>query len=89
MDETQHMDKKTQQEMINELEGSDRDVRGFWAFTTIAVAVFLSLYHFYIAGFGLPGIGSKTFLIFHLTLGLVLVFLIFPPKKGLNKKKVN
>lgn len=29
MDETQHMDKKTQQEMINELEGSDRDVRGF------------------------------------------------------------
>lgn len=28
--------KKTQQEMINELEGSDRDVRGFWAFTTIA-----------------------------------------------------
>lgn len=88
MDETQHMDKKTQQEMINELEGSDRDVRGFWAFTTIAVAVFLSLYHFYIAGFGLPGIGSKTFLIFHLTLGLVLVFLIFPPKKGLNQKTV-
>ena len=83
-----HLDPKKQQELINELEGSDRDVRGFWAIVTISVAVFLSLYHFYIAGFGLPGIGSRTFLIFHLTLGLVLVFLIFPIKKGLGQKTI-
>lgn len=44
MDETQHMDKKTQQEMINELEGSDRDVRvlGFHNNSRSRISFFIS-----------------------------------------------
>ncbi|MGM8216132.1 TRAP transporter permease [Bacillaceae bacterium W0354] len=82
------MDEKQQQQMIEELEGSDRNLRKGWAAIVIITAVFMSAFHLYVAGFGLPGIGSKTFLIFHLTIGLVLVYLIFPIKKGLGQTKI-
>ncbi|SEQ13354.1 TRAP transporter permease [Piscibacillus halophilus] len=81
------MDDK-QQQMINELEGSDRVLSGYWAIAVIVVAVFMSGFHLYVAGFGLPGIGSKTFLIFHLTLALVLIFMIFPIKSRLGQTKI-
>ncbi|GEL77807.1 TRAP transporter permease [Tenuibacillus multivorans] len=82
------MDEKQQQKMINELEGSDRELSGLWAVAVIIVAVFMSAFHFYVAGFGLPGIGSKTFLIFHLTLALVLIFMIFPIKKRMGQTNI-
>ncbi|RPF53309.1 TRAP transporter permease [Aquisalibacillus elongatus] len=81
------MDEK-QQKMINELEGSDRELSGIWAIAVISVAVFMSLFHLYVAGFGLPGLGSKTFLIFHLTLALVLIFMIFPIKNRLGQTRI-
>ncbi|MFD2637847.1 TRAP transporter permease [Piscibacillus salipiscarius] len=82
------MDDKQQQQMISELEGSDRVLSGFWALSLLVVAVFMSAFHLYVAGFGLPGIGSKTFLIFHLTLALVLIFMAFPIKRKLGQKKI-
>ncbi|MDX8047319.1 TRAP transporter permease [Gracilibacillus sp. S3-1-1] len=78
----------SQKKMLQELEGSDRELRGFWAIIVLAISVFLSAFHLYVAGFGLPGIGSKTFLIFHLTIGIVLVFCIFPIKKGLKQSSI-
>lgn len=77
-----------QQRMLEELEGSDRKLHNFWAIIVLLLSVFLSAFHLYVAGFGLPGIGSKTFLILHLTLGLVLVFCIFPVKKGLQQTTI-
>ncbi|PKR76541.1 hypothetical protein CEY16_14365 [Halalkalibacillus sediminis] len=82
------MDEKQQQNMISELEGSDRHLRGGWAFVVVLTAVIMSVFHLYVAGFGLPGIGSKTFLIFHLTIALVLVFMIFPVKKKMGQTKI-
>lgn len=81
------MDEKEQQRMIQELEGSDRQPGKKLGLMVSIVAVGLSLFHLYVAGFGLPGIGSRTFLLIHLVLGMVLVFLIFPFKKGLGKKR--
>ncbi|SHN36569.1 TRAP transporter permease [Gracilibacillus kekensis] len=74
--------------MLNELEGSDRELRHGWAVAVLAISVFLSAFHLYVAGFGLPGIGSKTFLILHLTIGLILVFCMFPIKKGMRQKTI-
>ena len=51
-----------------------------------SISIFLAVFHLYVAGFGLPGIGSRTFLIIHLTLAIVLVFLIFPIRKGQGQK---
>ncbi|WP_163582630.1 TRAP transporter permease [Gracilibacillus saliphilus] len=78
----------SQKKMLQELEGSDRELRSFWGIIVLAISVFLSAFHLYVAGFGLPGIGSKTFLILHLTIGLVLVFCIFPIKKGLRQTSI-
>ncbi|WP_027964722.1 TRAP transporter permease [Halalkalibacillus halophilus] len=77
-----------QKKMVQELEGSDRNLRNKWAAPVLLVCIFLSLFHLYVAGFGLPGIGSRTFLILHLTLGLILVYLIFPIKKGLGQTTI-
>lgn len=82
------MDDKQQQQMINELEGSDRVLNGYWLTAVLIVAVFMSVFHLWVAGFGLPGIGSKTFLIFHLTLALVLIFMIFPVKRKMGQTKI-
>ncbi|UOQ84043.1 TRAP transporter permease [Gracilibacillus salinarum] len=77
-----------QKQLLQELEGSDRKLRNGWAVFVLVIGVALSAFHLYVAGFGLPGIGSKTFLILHLTLGLVLVYLIFPVKKGLRQASI-
>lgn len=82
------IDEKEQQRIVNQLEGSDRIPKKFYAILITIVAVFLSTFHLYVAGFGLPNIGSRTFLIIHLTLGLMLAFMIFPIKKGLNQKTI-
>lgn len=82
------IDDDEQQRIINELEGSDRNPTKFYAILITVVASFLSLFHLYVAGFGLPNIGSRTFLIIHLTIGLMLAFMIFPIKKGLNQKSI-
>lgn len=82
------IDEKEQQRIVQELEGSDRNPTKFYALLITSVAVFLSVFHLYVAGFGLPNIGSRTFLIIHLTVGLMLVFMIFPIKKGLNQKTI-
>ena len=79
---------KERQKMIQELEGSDRIPGKKLALMTSITAIALSLFHLYVAGFGLPGIGSQTFLIIHLTFGIVLVFLIFPVRKGLKQKTI-
>lgn len=72
-----------------ELEGSDRHLRRGWAELVFTVCVVMSIIHLYIAGFGFPpGFGSRQFLVLHLTLGLALVYLIFPVKKGLGQTKV-
>lgn len=72
------MDAKEQQKMIQELEGSDRDLGKKLTILVSSISILLAVFHLYVAGFGLPGIGSRTFLIIHLTLAIVLVFLIFP-----------
>lgn len=82
------IDEKEQQRIVNELEGSDRNPTKFYAIMITIIAVFLSTFHLYVAGFGLPNIGSRTFLIIHLTLGIMLAFMIFPIKKGLNQKSI-
>ncbi|WP_163539082.1 TRAP transporter fused permease subunit [Gracilibacillus sp. YIM 98692] len=79
---------ENQKKMVQELEGSDRELKNYWALITLSAAIFLSAFHLYVAGFGLPGIGSKTFLILHLTVGLLLVFLLYPIKKGLSQSTV-
>src|SRR5699024_3843363 len=53
-----------------------------------SISILLAVFHLYVAGFGLPGIGSKTFLIIHVTLAIVLVFLIFAIKKGTSQKTI-
>lgn len=82
------IDQDEQQRIVNELEGSDRNPTKVYAIMITVVATFLSLFHLYVAGFGLPNIGSRTFLIIHLTIGLMLAFMIFPIKKGLNQKSI-
>ncbi len=74
--------------MIQELEGSDRELGRNLALLVSTVAIGLALFHLYVAGFGLPGIGSRTFLIIHLILGMTLVFLIFPIRKGLKQRTI-
>jgi TRAP-type uncharacterized transport system, fused permease components len=81
------MDAKEQQKLIQELEGSDRDLGKKLTILVSSISILLAVFHLYVAGFGLPGIGSKTFLIIHLTLAIVLVFLIFPIKKGTSQKQ--
>ncbi|WP_227937387.1 TRAP transporter permease [Alkalihalobacillus deserti] len=77
------------EEKVNELAGSDRKVRGWMAFLILVMAIVMSLYHLYTAGFGLlPGVGTRTHMIIHLTFGLALVFLIFPIKRGLGQTKI-
>ena len=82
------MDAKEQQKMIQELEGSDRDLGKKLGIFVSSISILLAVFHLYVAGFGLPGIGSRTFLIIHLTLAIVLVFLIFPIKKGMSQKTI-
>ncbi|MCL7748967.1 TRAP transporter permease [Halalkalibacter alkaliphilus] len=74
---------------VNELAGSDRSVRGWMALLILALAIIMSVYHLYTAGFGLmPGVGTRSHMIIHLTFGLVLVYLIFPIKRGLGQTKI-
>ncbi|GAE31430.1 hypothetical protein [Alkalihalobacillus hemicellulosilyticus] len=76
---------RDQNQKVNELAGSDRVVRGWMAMLILVIAVVMSIYHLYTAGFGLmPGVGTRSHMIIHLSLGLALVFLIFPIKKGLT-----
>lgn len=79
---------ENQAKKISELEGSDRELRNGWGSIVITVCIIMSVFHLYVAGFGLPGIGSKTFLIFHLTIALVIVYLIFPIKRGLGQTSI-
>ncbi|MDX5475938.1 MAG: TRAP transporter permease [Bacillaceae bacterium] len=81
--------KKDQVEVAKalELEASDRILTGKWALIILVASLVLSIYHFYTAGFGLR-VGTRTHLIFHLTMGLTLVFLMFPIKKGLNQRSI-
>ncbi len=82
------MDANEQQKMIQELEGSDRDLGKKLTILVSSISILLAVFHLYVAGFGLPGIGSRTFLIIHLTLAIVLVFLIFPIRKGTSQKTI-
>ncbi|MCG1010320.1 TRAP transporter fused permease subunit [Salinicoccus sp. ID82-1] len=82
------MEDRDQKRMIQELEGSDRTLGRKMGFMVSIVAIGLAMFHLYVAGFGLPGIGSRTFLVIHLILGVVLVFLIFPIRKGMNQKTI-
>jgi TRAP transporter 4TM/12TM fusion protein len=70
-----------------ELEGSDRILTGKWAVVVLFVCLIMSGYHFYTAGFGLQ-VSTRAHLIFHLTMGLALVFLMYPIQKGLRQKAV-
>ncbi|MFA9457394.1 TRAP transporter permease [Halalkalibacter sp. AB-rgal2] len=80
---------ETANQKVNELAGSDRVVRGWMALLILVIAVVMSIYHLYTAGFGLmPGVGTRSHMIIHLSLGLALVFLIFPIKKGLNQQRI-
>ncbi|MHC0551171.1 TRAP transporter permease [Salinicoccus sp. CNSTN-B1] len=82
------MEDKEQKKLLQELEGSDRELGKKMGRLVSFVALSLAFFHLYVAGFGLPGIGSRTFLVIHLILGVVLAFLIFPIKKGLNQKTI-
>lgn len=82
------MEENEQKKMIRELEGSDRDLGKKMGLLVSVVAISLAFFHLYVAGFGLPGIGSRTFLVIHLVLGVILAFLIYPIKKGMNQKTI-
>ncbi|WP_342388385.1 TRAP transporter permease [Salinicoccus bachuensis] len=82
------MEENEQKKMIRELEGSDRDLGKKMGMLVSIVAIGLAFFHLYVAGFGLPGIGSRTFLVVHLILGVILAFLIYPIKKGMNQKTI-
>lgn len=82
------MEQNEQKKMLQELEGSDREIGRKMGWLVSTVAIGLAFFHLYVAGFGLPGIGSRTFLVVHLILGIILAFLIFPIKKGLNQKTI-
>ncbi|WP_048600248.1 TRAP transporter permease [Rubeoparvulum massiliense] len=70
-----------------DLEESDRNLHGFGRKLIAWIAIALSLYHFYTAGFGLL-LGSRTHLILHLTVGLVIIYLLYPIKKGLQQTTI-
>ncbi|MBY8909622.1 TRAP transporter large permease subunit, partial [Salinicoccus roseus] len=82
------MEQNEQKKMLQELEGSDREIGRKMGWLVSTVAIGLAFFHLYVAGFGLPGIGSRTFLVVHLMLGIILAFLIFPIKKGLSQKTI-
>ncbi|QDI92200.1 TRAP transporter permease [Salicibibacter halophilus] len=70
-----------------EAEGSDRSVFGWKAILILIISVALSLYHLYTAGFGLI-VSTNQHLFIHLLAGLLLIFLIFPRKKGLGQTTI-
>ncbi|GAK07656.1 TRAP transporter fused permease subunit [Geomicrobium sp. JCM 19038] len=70
-----------------EIEGSDRKVFGWKALLILVICVGMAAYHLYTAGFGLI-VGTRQHLFIHLILGLVLVYLIFPRKKGLSQQTI-
>ncbi|PYZ92684.1 hypothetical protein CR194_13565 [Salipaludibacillus keqinensis] len=81
-------DKQTSENVkAQELHSSDRILRGNWALLFLVLSILLSVYHFYTAGFGLQ-VGTRSHLIIHLTMGLTLVFILYPLKKGLGQTKV-
>jgi TRAP transporter 4TM/12TM fusion protein len=59
-------------------QGARTDLRTVWRWSVFAVGLFLALYHLYTAMYGtLPSLQHRTI---HLTLGLSLVFLLYPAK---------
>ncbi|AXF57998.1 TRAP transporter permease [Salicibibacter kimchii] len=70
-----------------EVEGSDRSVFGWKAILILILSIALSLYHLYTAGFGLI-VSTNQHLFIHLLAGLILIFLIFPRKKGLGQTTI-
>ncbi|CAM3741882.1 TRAP transporter permease [Marinicrinis lubricantis] len=74
----------TIQRKIDELEGSDRNLKGFWALLALILAAAMSIFHLYTAGFGmLPEQG-----VVHITFALVLVFVIYPYRKGTGQRSI-
>ena len=70
---------------VDELEGA-RHLRGGMAILFTVLAVSMSLFHLYTAGFGtLTAVNQRGI---HLTLGLVLIFLWFPATKKMRRDSV-
>jgi TRAP transporter 4TM/12TM fusion protein len=66
------------QRKIDELEGSDRRLSGFLALVILVIALLMSVFHIYTAGFGVWAEQG----VIHLSFALVLTFLIYPYRKG-------
>jgi len=62
-----------------ELEGGSRNLSGFWAVLVTVVAVGMSLFHLYTAGFGVLLAMKQRGV--HLAFALFLIFLLFPGSK--------
>ncbi|MFD2671882.1 TRAP transporter permease [Marinicrinis sediminis] len=66
------------QQKIDELEGSDRQLSGYMAKLVVLIALGMSVFHIWTAGFGvIPEQG-----LVHLLLALILTYLIYPYKRG-------
>ncbi|WP_082676689.1 TRAP transporter permease [Shouchella shacheensis] len=72
---------------VKDVDGSDRKVFGWKAMLILLIAVAMSMYHLYTAGFGLA-VSTRQHIFIHLILGLVLVYLIFPYKKGMKQQTI-
>ncbi|WP_240666687.1 TRAP transporter permease [Longirhabdus pacifica] len=83
----QHTADKINDEMqrkIDELEGSDRQLRGILAISVAIIAIAMSLFHLYTAGFGV--ISEQR--VVHLSWALIIVYLLFPYKKGTGQTTI-
>lgn len=67
------------------VQGTREDLRALWRWAIFVVGLFLSLYHLYTALYGAPP--SIIHRSLHLTLGLALVFLLYPAKPGHTRQK--
>ncbi|MBO8128101.1 MAG: TRAP transporter permease [Peptococcaceae bacterium] len=90
MDDQRQSDKQKPQKdiekMLEELEGSPRKVAGVMAVIIAAIAISMSCFHLYTAGFGILEAMNQR--VVHLTFALMLTFLIFPLSKNMRQKGV-
>ena len=68
-----------------EVTGKKRTIKGFWAVLFVLSASFMSVWYLYTSGFGV--VSTETNRGFYLLFTSVLIFLLFPARKGSPKDR--